>query len=92
MHRRHYYPVHAAENFLCNWKPCDKELQQTLHITCVEESARWMGSQALFLFPGLFCICLLGAGFVVVGFCGSAVWFATLLAAHTASPSVQKKP
>ena len=32
---------------VCDWKPSDRELQmlqQTLHITYVEESARWMGS------------------------------------------------
>ena len=43
----HRHLVHAAEDSLCDWKPGDKELrmlQQTLHITYVEESARWMGS------------------------------------------------
>ena len=45
--RHHYYLVHAAEDCLCDWKPDAKELgmlQQSLHITYVEESARWMGS------------------------------------------------
>ena len=45
--RRHYCLVHAAEDSLCDWKPNDRELrmlQQTLHITYVEESGRWMGS------------------------------------------------
>ena len=45
--KHHYYLVHAAEDCLCDWKPDEKELkmlQQALHITYVEESARWMGS------------------------------------------------
>ena len=45
--RHHYYLVHATEDCLCDWKPDAKELsmlQQSLHITYVEESARWMGS------------------------------------------------
>ena len=44
--KHHYYLVPAAEDCLCDWKPNEKELsmlQQTLHITYVEESARWMG-------------------------------------------------
>ena len=44
--RRNYYLVHAAEDCLCDWKPTDNELdmlQRSLHITCVEDSARWMG-------------------------------------------------
>ena len=44
--KHHYHLVHAAEDCLCDWKPNEKELsmlQQTLHITYVEESARWMG-------------------------------------------------
>ena len=45
--RHHYYLVHAAEDCLCDWKPTATELdmlQQSLHITYVEDSARWMGS------------------------------------------------
>ena len=45
--RHHYYLVHAADDCLCDWKPEAKELdmlQQSLHITYVEGSARWMGS------------------------------------------------
>ena len=45
--RHHYYFVHAAEDRLCDWKPTDTELdmlQQSLHITYVADSARWMGS------------------------------------------------
>ena len=45
--RHHYYLVHAAEDCLCDWKPTDTELsmlQQSLRITYVEDSARWMGS------------------------------------------------
>ena len=44
--RHHYHLVHAAEDCLCDWKPTATELdmlQQSLHITCVEDSARWMG-------------------------------------------------
>ena len=44
--RRNYYLVHAAEDCLCDWKPTDNELdmlQRSLHITYVEDSARWMG-------------------------------------------------
>ena len=45
--RHHYYLVHAGADSLCDWKPSDQELQmlqQNLHVTYVEESARWMGS------------------------------------------------
>ena len=45
--KHHYYFVHAAEDCLCDWKPAATELdmlQQSLHITYVEDSARWMGS------------------------------------------------
>ena len=45
--RHNYYQVHAAEDCLCDWKPDANELsmlRQSLHITYVEESARWMGS------------------------------------------------
>ena len=44
--RRNYYLVHAAEDCLCDWKPAADELdmlQQSLHVTYVEDSARWMG-------------------------------------------------
>lgn len=44
---RHYYLVHAEEDALCDWRPDVTELQmlqQSLHITYVTESARWMGS------------------------------------------------
>ena len=46
--RRNYYLVHAAEDCLCDWKPTDHELdmlQRPLHITYVEDSARWMGKR-----------------------------------------------
>ena len=46
--KRNYYLVHAAEDCLCDWKPTEEELgmlQQSLHITYVTESARWMGKQ-----------------------------------------------
>ena len=45
--RHHYYLVHAAEDCLCDWKPAAAELdmlQQSLHITYVTGTARWMGS------------------------------------------------
>ena len=45
--RHHYHLVHAAEDCLCDWKPTATDLamlQQSLHITYVEDSARWMGS------------------------------------------------
>ena len=45
--RRHCHLVHAAEDCLCDWKPTATDLdmlQQSLHITHVEASARWMGS------------------------------------------------
>ena len=45
--RHHYYLVHAAEDCLCDWKPTATELdmlQQSLRISYVEDSARWMGS------------------------------------------------
>ena len=44
--RHNYYLVHAAEDCLCDWKPTENELdtlQQSLHITYVTDSARWMG-------------------------------------------------
>ena len=44
--RRNYHLVHAAEDCLCDWKPTDNELdmlQRSLHVTYVEDSARWMG-------------------------------------------------
>ena len=44
--RHHYHLVHAAEDCLCDWKPTATDLamlQQSLHITHVEDSARWMG-------------------------------------------------
>ena len=44
--KRNYYLVHAAEDCLCDWKPTEEEFgmfQQSLHITYVTESARWMG-------------------------------------------------
>ena len=43
----HYYLVHAGADSLCDWQPSDQELQifqQNLHVTYVDESARWMGS------------------------------------------------
>ena len=46
--RRNYYLVHAAEDCLCDWKPAADELdmlQQSLHVTYVEDSARWMGKR-----------------------------------------------
>ena len=46
--KRNYYLVHAAEDCLCDWKPTEEEfgmLQQSLRITYVTESARWMGKQ-----------------------------------------------
>ena len=46
--RRNYYLVHAAEDCLCDWKPTDNELdmlQRSLHVTYVEDSARWMGKR-----------------------------------------------
>ena len=45
--RHHYHLVHAAEDCLCDWKPTATDLatlQQSLRITYVEDSARWMGS------------------------------------------------
>ena len=44
--RRNYYLVHAAEDCLCDWKPTADDLdmlQRSLHVTYVEDSARWMG-------------------------------------------------
>ena len=44
---KHHYLVHAADDCSCDWKPAATEfdvLQQSLHITHVEGSARWMGS------------------------------------------------
>ena len=46
--RRNYYLVHAAEDCLCDWKPTENKLdmlQQSLHITYVTDSARWMGKR-----------------------------------------------
>ena len=45
--RHHYYLVHAAEDYLCDWQPDPKDLarlQQSLYITHVTGSARWMGN------------------------------------------------
>ena len=45
--RHRYHLVHAAEDCLCDWKPTATDLdmlQQSLRITYVEDSARWMGS------------------------------------------------
>ena len=45
--RHHYYLVHTADDCLCDWKPAATEfdmLQQSLHVTYVEGSERWMGS------------------------------------------------
>ena len=45
--RHHYYLVHAEADTLCDWRPSDRDLQMlqhSLHVTYVDESARWMGS------------------------------------------------
>ena len=46
--RHHLYFVHADADTLCDWYPNEKELQMllqhNLHVTNVEESARWIGS------------------------------------------------
>ena len=45
--RHHHYLVHAEADTLCDWRPSDRDLQMlqhSLHVTYVDESARWMGS------------------------------------------------